>query len=101
MSHRRGNLRPKIEELARAGLATREIARQLSCDRAYIDRVRQAANLPSPLGRRDEVKFSDDDGHAALALDHGGFCALSERRDAKGNVYVCLPVIWPMRERAA
>jgi len=101
MSPRHRNLRPKIEELARAGLATREIARQLSCDRSYIDRVRQAANLPSQLGRRDEVKFSDDEGHATLALDNGGFCALSERRDAKGNVYICLPVIWPMRERAA
>ena len=102
MSLRR-NLKPQIEAMVAQGVSSRTIARRLGCNLSYVELLHSYVHHQSALSGGDSStpKFAHDDDHVALVVDHGGFCALSERRDAKGNVYVCLPVIWPMRERAA
>jgi hypothetical protein len=94
----RRNLQPKIEAMAAQGVSSRTIACHLDCSLSYVERVRGLAHTASELTNRDPStpKFAQDDDHVAMAMEQGGFCALSERRGVQGNVFVCLPLVWPM-----
>lgn len=97
-----GGVRAQIIALAESGMSPSDIGRTLGCNLDYIRRVRKSAGLQVEERPRDtEPLYARHDDHVAHAMDRGGFCWLSERRGHHGNVYVCLPVIWPMRERAA
>ena len=96
-----GGVRAQIIALAESGMSPSDIGRTLGCNLDYIRRVRQAAGLQVEERPRDtEPLYARHDDHVALAWEHGGFCALSERRGHQGNVFVCLPLVWPTQERA-
>jgi hypothetical protein len=53
------------------------------------------------IERAERISFNWDDDYVARCRNAGGFVWLSERRDARGNVAVCLPVVRPSFGAAA
>jgi hypothetical protein len=98
---RRLAIKHTIVHLARTTrLWGRQIALEVGCDPRYAELVSSTirAELRGEVSERGDLstpKFANNDGHVALVMSGGGFCALSERRGPRGHVVVCLPVTWP------
>jgi len=57
--------------------------------------ARTATALEAQRLRAIPETANRDDAYVAACMAQGGFCAFSEKRLTRGNVAVCLPVIWP------
>ena len=89
----------EMVHLKRQGIVWRIIATRVGhTEKACKDKYRMVSpQLPAD----PKPPESHDDTYVGMCLAQGGFCWLSERRNARGEPVACLPLNWPTMRRAA